>query len=61
MTRVGGDGEVRSDACVVLMAAKTQGGVMALVVFRDRGLGFMFLGCLCFLSFGVLPEIEYTQ
>ncbi len=55
MTRVVGDGEVRGDACAVLMAAKMQGGVVALVVFKDRGLGFMFLGCLsCLISFGVL-------
>ena len=60
MTRVVGDGEVRGDACVVLMAAKTQGGVVALVGFKDRGLGFMFLGCV-FLVLEFLPEIEYTQ
>ena len=60
MTRVVGDGEVRGDVCVVLTTAKTQGGVMALVVFRDRGLGFMFLGCV-FLVLEFLPEIEYTQ
>ena len=59
MTRVVGDGEVRGEVCGVLMAAKTQ-GVMALVVFRDRGLGFMFLGCV-FLVLEFLPEIEYTQ